>query len=60
MMETPAVGEVGQEGDAVTLKCSAYGSPPPQFTWKPSGKEVRLQKTTRETFSSRVQLPQIN
>uniref|UniRef100_A0AAQ4Q8X3 Basal cell adhesion molecule (Lutheran blood group) n=1 Tax=Gasterosteus aculeatus aculeatus TaxID=481459 RepID=A0AAQ4Q8X3_GASAC len=39
MMETPAVGEVGQEGDAVTLKCSAYGSPPPQFTWKPSGKE---------------------
>ncbi|KAM8870465.1 basal cell adhesion molecule isoform 2-T2 [Spinachia spinachia] len=39
MIEPPALAEVGQEGDAVTLKCSAYGSPPPQFTWKPSGKE---------------------
>ncbi|XP_070768032.1 basal cell adhesion molecule [Enoplosus armatus] len=39
MIETPAVGEVGKEGDMVTLKCSAYGSPAPQFTWKPSGKE---------------------
>ncbi|XP_031144937.1 basal cell adhesion molecule isoform X3 [Sander lucioperca] len=39
MIENPAVGEVGKEGDMVTLKCSAYGSPAPQFTWKPSGKE---------------------
>ncbi|TDH11539.1 hypothetical protein EPR50_G00062010 [Perca flavescens] len=39
MIETPAVGEVGKEGDMVTLKCSAYGYPAPQFTWKPSGKE---------------------
>ncbi|XP_020506017.1 basal cell adhesion molecule isoform X1 [Labrus bergylta] len=39
MIETPAVGEVGKEGDMVTLKCSAYGSPAPQFTWKPSGKQ---------------------
>ncbi|XP_042345771.1 basal cell adhesion molecule isoform X2 [Plectropomus leopardus] len=39
MIETPAVAEVGKEGDVVTLKCSAYGSPAPQFTWKPSGKE---------------------
>ncbi|XP_035527835.1 basal cell adhesion molecule isoform X1 [Morone saxatilis] len=39
MIETPAVGEVAKEGDMVTLKCSAYGSPAPQFTWKPSGKE---------------------
>ncbi|XP_068591564.1 basal cell adhesion molecule isoform X1 [Cebidichthys violaceus] len=39
MIETPAVGEVGKEGDMVTLKCSAYGSPAPQFTWKPSVKE---------------------
>ncbi|XP_034553650.1 basal cell adhesion molecule isoform X1 [Notolabrus celidotus] len=39
MIETPAAGEVGKEGDMVTLKCSAYGSPAPQFTWKPSGKE---------------------
>lgn len=39
MIETPLIGEVGKEGDMVTLKCSAYGSPTPQFTWKPSGKE---------------------
>ncbi|XP_039973909.1 basal cell adhesion molecule isoform X2 [Xiphias gladius] len=39
MIETPAAGEVGKEGDMVTLKCSAYGFPAPQFTWKPSGKE---------------------
>ncbi|XP_056299958.1 basal cell adhesion molecule isoform X2 [Pseudoliparis swirei] len=39
MIETPAVGEVGMEGDTVTLKCSVYGFPAPQFTWKPSGKE---------------------
>lgn len=39
MIETPAAAEVGKEGDMVTLKCSAYGSPAPQFTWKPSGKE---------------------
>lgn len=39
MIEAPAIAEVGKEGDMVTLKCSAYGSPAPQFTWKPSGKE---------------------
>ncbi|XP_049439197.1 basal cell adhesion molecule isoform X1 [Epinephelus fuscoguttatus] len=39
MIEAPAIGEVGKEGDMVTLKCSAHGSPAPQFTWKPSGKE---------------------
>ncbi|KAF7652182.1 hypothetical protein LDENG_00100120 [Lucifuga dentata] len=39
MIETPAPREVGKEGDMVTLKCSASGSPAPQFTWKPSGKE---------------------
>ncbi|KAM3613577.1 uncharacterized protein V6R79_001759 [Siganus canaliculatus] len=39
MIETPGVGEVAKEGDLVTLKCSAYGFPAPQFTWKPSGKE---------------------
>ncbi|KAF0045593.1 hypothetical protein F2P81_002122 [Scophthalmus maximus] len=39
IIETPAAGEVGKEGDMVSLKCSAYGYPAPQFTWKPSGKE---------------------
>ncbi|KAM8846065.1 basal cell adhesion molecule isoform 1-T1 [Synchiropus picturatus] len=39
MIETPAKGEVGKEGDMVTLKCSSYGFPAPQFTWTPSGKE---------------------
>ncbi|XP_076592936.1 basal cell adhesion molecule isoform X2 [Chaetodon auriga] len=39
MIESPTAGEVGKEGDMVTLKCSAYGLPAPQFTWKPSGKE---------------------
>ncbi|XP_053183252.1 basal cell adhesion molecule [Scomber japonicus] len=39
MIEAPVVGMVGKEGDMVTLKCSAYGFPAPQFTWKPSGKE---------------------
>ncbi|KAM9722825.1 basal cell adhesion molecule isoform 2-T2 [Menidia menidia] len=39
VIEAPAPGEVGKEGDTVTLKCSAHGSPTPQFTWKPSGKE---------------------
>ncbi|XP_071325114.1 basal cell adhesion molecule isoform X2 [Trachinotus anak] len=39
VIETPALAEVGKEGDMVTLKCSAYGFPAPQFTWKPSGKE---------------------
>ncbi|XP_030249740.1 basal cell adhesion molecule isoform X2 [Sparus aurata] len=39
MIETPVAGEVGKEGDMVTLKCSAFGSPAPQVTWKPSGKE---------------------
>ncbi|XP_076008756.1 basal cell adhesion molecule isoform X2 [Genypterus blacodes] len=40
MIDTPVPGEVGKEGDMVTLKCSAHGSPAPQFTWKPSGKEA--------------------
>ncbi|CAK6959079.1 basal cell adhesion molecule [Scomber scombrus] len=39
MIEAPVVGMVGKEGDMVTLKCSAYGYPAPQFTWNPSGKE---------------------
>ncbi|XP_074539482.1 basal cell adhesion molecule isoform X2 [Halichoeres trimaculatus] len=39
MIETPAVGEVGKEGEMVTLKCAAHGFPSPQFVWKPSGKE---------------------
>ncbi|XP_047454238.1 basal cell adhesion molecule isoform X2 [Mugil cephalus] len=39
MIETPAVGEVGKEGDMVTVKCSALGFPTPQFTWKATGKE---------------------
>ncbi|KAM9851990.1 basal cell adhesion molecule [Aulostomus maculatus] len=39
MIETPAAGEVGKEGDMVTLRCSAYGFPAPQFTWKPSGEQ---------------------
>uniref|UniRef100_A0A3Q3LJR2 Basal cell adhesion molecule (Lutheran blood group) n=1 Tax=Mastacembelus armatus TaxID=205130 RepID=A0A3Q3LJR2_9TELE len=39
MIEIHTAGEVGKEGDMVTLKCSAYGFPAPQFTWKPSGKE---------------------
>ncbi|XP_030604746.1 basal cell adhesion molecule isoform X2 [Archocentrus centrarchus] len=38
-IDPPAPGEVGKEGDKVTLKCSAYGLPRPQFTWKPSGEE---------------------
>lgn len=42
MIEAPVAGEVGKEGDMVTLKCSAHGSPAPQFTWKPSGAEVRM------------------
>ncbi|XP_022620038.1 cell surface glycoprotein MUC18-like isoform X1 [Seriola dumerili] len=39
MIETPVPTEVGKEDDMVTLKCSAYGSPAPQFTWNPAGKE---------------------
>ncbi|XP_068180580.1 basal cell adhesion molecule isoform X2 [Antennarius striatus] len=39
MIETPAVAQVGKEGDMVTLKCSAFASPSPQFSWKPPGKE---------------------
>ncbi|XP_037641937.1 basal cell adhesion molecule isoform X2 [Sebastes umbrosus] len=39
MIETPALAEVSKEGDMVTLRCAAYGSPSPQFTWKPTGKE---------------------
>lgn len=42
MIEEPAIGEVEKEGDMVTLKCASYGYPAPQFTWKPSGKEVHL------------------
>lgn len=42
MIEAPVAGEVGKEGDMVTLKCSAHGYPAPQFTWKPSGAEVRM------------------
>lgn len=40
MIVAPAPGEVSKEGDMVSLKCSAYGLPAPQFTWQPSGKEV--------------------
>uniref|UniRef100_A0A3P8WA63 Basal cell adhesion molecule (Lutheran blood group) n=1 Tax=Cynoglossus semilaevis TaxID=244447 RepID=A0A3P8WA63_CYNSE len=39
MIATPVAGEVGKEGDTVSLTCSAQGYPTPQFTWKPSGKE---------------------
>ncbi|XP_038163046.1 basal cell adhesion molecule isoform X2 [Cyprinodon tularosa] len=46
-IETPAVAEVTKEGDEVTLKCSAYGFPTPQFTWKPSGKESVLIKDNK-------------
>lgn len=31
-----------KEGEKVTLNCSALGYPAPQFTWTPSGKEVRV------------------
>lgn len=41
MIVAPAIAEVSKEGDMVTLKCAAYGLPAPQFTWQPSGKEVR-------------------
>lgn len=37
----PLNGFVDKEGGMVTLNCSALGHPAPQFTWKPSGKEVR-------------------
>ncbi|XP_068615383.1 basal cell adhesion molecule [Brachionichthys hirsutus] len=39
MIESPAVVQVGKEGDTVILKCSAYASPSPQFSWKPAGRE---------------------
>ncbi|XP_034029918.1 basal cell adhesion molecule isoform X2 [Thalassophryne amazonica] len=39
MIEGPTGGEVSKEGDSVTLKCSAYGYPPLQFSFTPSGKE---------------------
>ncbi|XP_054637322.1 basal cell adhesion molecule isoform X2 [Dunckerocampus dactyliophorus] len=39
MIEIPVAAEVSKEGDMVSLRCSAYGSPAPQFTWKPSGKQ---------------------
>ncbi|KAF3692153.1 Basal cell adhesion molecule B-CAM cell surface glycoprotein Lutheran antigen Precursor [Channa argus] len=38
MIENPVPGEVGKDGK-VTLKCSVYSSPAPQFTWKSSGTE---------------------
>ncbi|MED6294713.1 hypothetical protein CHARACLAT_023883, partial [Characodon lateralis] len=41
-IEHPEDGKVTKEGDEVTLKCSAYGFPTPQFTWTPSGKEVTM------------------
>lgn len=41
MIVAPAPGEVSKEGDMVTVKCAAYGLPAPQFTWQPSGIEVR-------------------
>lgn len=41
LIVAPAPAEVSKEGDMVTLKCAAYGLPAPQFTWQPSGKEVR-------------------
>ncbi len=31
----------------VTLNCSALGHPAPQFTWTPSGKEVREHASNR-------------
>ncbi|XP_029957908.1 basal cell adhesion molecule isoform X2 [Salarias fasciatus] len=40
VIETPAIAEVGQEGETVTVKCTAYGVPIPQFNWKPPGKEA--------------------
>ncbi|XP_049587520.1 basal cell adhesion molecule isoform X1 [Syngnathus scovelli] len=39
VIETPIVGEVANVGDMVSLRCSSYGFPVPQFIWKPSGKE---------------------
>ncbi|XP_037532086.1 basal cell adhesion molecule isoform X2 [Nematolebias whitei] len=39
MIEPPAPGEVMNQGDTVTLKCSAYGFPTPQFVWTPSGNQ---------------------
>lgn len=47
MIEPPAPGEVMNQGDTVTLKCSAYGFPTPQFVWTPSGNQVRLLKTAQ-------------
>lgn len=38
-IEAPTAGEVNNEGDTVTLTCSALGYPRPQITWTPSGKE---------------------
>nr|XP_015805610.2 basal cell adhesion molecule isoform X1 [Nothobranchius furzeri] len=39
VIEPASAGEVMKEGDTVTLKCTAYGHPAPQFTWTPSGKQ---------------------
>lgn len=36
----PSKIEVGSVGDAVTLNCSARGSPLPRVTWFKSGKRV--------------------
>ncbi|XP_052474986.1 basal cell adhesion molecule-like [Carassius gibelio] len=38
-IDDPVNGFVDKEGGMVTLKCSAFGHPAPQFTWTPSGKE---------------------
>lgn len=51
MIEPPVPGEVGKEGDKVTLKCSAYGLPHPQFTWEPSGEQVDLRAKPRQNIS---------
>lgn len=48
MIEPPAPGEVMNQGDTVTLKCSAYGFPTPQFVWTPSGNQVRLWKNCQD------------
>ncbi|XP_017271074.1 basal cell adhesion molecule isoform X3 [Kryptolebias marmoratus] len=40
MIEPPAPQEVVNKGETVTLKCSAYGFPIPQFTWKTSSKQL--------------------
>ncbi|XP_008275635.1 basal cell adhesion molecule [Stegastes partitus] len=55
MIENPTVGEVGKEGDMVTLKCSAFGFPIPQFEWTPSGKESILLGDNKAVSTMTVQ-----